>query len=686
MPLLTNFSSLLDTIVASSFNKSPAATVQARPVRVEPAAPSLDPKTAILIGIAAILALHFGYEIFMPFALALLLTFVLAPLVRLLGRVGLPRVPAVVAVVLLAMLLLSGIGAVVTTQMMELASSLPRYEYNLRSKIQNLRALETGDGVFSRALDVFRHLERDLSEADRRKSAAPTGVQPRTPEADPIPVRVVGDAESRWAAIVSIVQPLLAPLLTAGMVLVFTIFMLIEREDLRDRLIRLAGTGDLSRTTAAMDDAATRVSRYLLMQLVINISYGVLISIGLWLIGIPNPPLWGLLCAVLRFIPYLGPFLGAALPILVSIAVDAGFTPLLLTIALFVGVELFSNNVMEPWLYGQSTGLSPLAILVAAVFWTTLWGPVGLILATPLTVCFVVLGRHVPHLQFLDVLLGSEPALPVEARIYQRLLARDPQEAIDLAIGQAEGRSSGELYAEVLLPVLSLAEEDRQRGVVEPEALRVIGTAVIDIVDEMADLDQSEPQSAEPPAAVDASALLTGGDGAQPAPVVMERGAADFVAPEQAARQAQTIRVIAARHELDTAGAVMLAHMLSRNGLAATVVPPGEISPRHLAGLQRDAVRVVHLCYIAPSTLHHAHRTARRLRRHFRSGTQIIVSVWNARRELMATGVQLQDVDGVATSLQESVDLVLARFPELKVEKGNGERTADLVLTTQSTR
>ena len=240
--------------------------------------------------------------------------------------------------------------------------------------------------------------------------------------------------------------PLIAPFATAGLVVVLVIFMLLQREDLRDRVLRLVGGREVARATEAMDDAAKRISRYLLMQLIINVLYGIPVGIGLYFIGVPNPILWGCLATVLRFIPYLGPVIGALFPIALSFAVAPGWTLPLLTVALFVVLELFSNNVLEPWLYGASTGLSPVAVLVAAVFWTMLWGPLGLLMSTPLTVCLVVLGRHVPQLGFFDVLLGDEPALSPEVKFYQRLLARDPEEATELAEEYLEDGSLDKLY------------------------------------------------------------------------------------------------------------------------------------------------------------------------------------------------------------------------------------------------
>jgi predicted PurR-regulated permease PerM len=249
----------------------------------------------------------------------------------------------------------------------------------------------------------------------------------------PIPVEIAKPDMSPLQIVETVIGPLIAPLATAGIVIVFVIFILLYRHDLRDRFIRLASIGDINRTTQALEDAGSRVAKYLLTQVFLNLAYGIPIGIGLWLIGVPNPLLWGMLAVVLRFIPYIGPVLAATFPIALSIAVDPGWMMLLLTVSLFVVIELISNNIVEPWLYGAKTGLSPIAIIVSAIFWTWLWGPVGLLLSTPLTVCLFVLGRHVPQFVFLDVLLGSERVLTPEESLRQRLLALDPAEATENA-------------------------------------------------------------------------------------------------------------------------------------------------------------------------------------------------------------------------------------------------------------
>ena len=426
--------------------------------------------------------------------------------------------------------------------------------------------------------------------------------------------------------------PALAPFATAGMVLVLTIFMLLQREDLRDRLIRLAGSGDLSRTTEAMNDAGERVSRYLLMQCVVNVTYGIPIGVGLWLLGVPNPLLWGMLATVLRFIPFLGPVISASFPILLSFAVDTGWTLPLLCIGLFVAVELFSNNVVEPWLYGSATGLSSLAIIVAAVFWTTLWGPVGLLLATPLTVCLVVLGRHVPQLHFLEVMLGDRQVLPDEAKVYQRLLARDPVEAGELAEERLADSSLPEVGNGLLLPALSLAEQDRQRGRLTPDGQQAVAEGMATLLEELTE---------------GTTPAIGAGNGA---------GTGD---------RAPLVLCIGARNSLDEAAAGLLAHALRPHGVRADVIPCEKISPRAIASLGTTGVSAVALSYLNPSALPHARRVVRRLRLHFGPHVPILLCLWSAHPEADAPehATAMTAADRVATNLTSA----LGHMEELNV-------------------
>ena len=457
------------------------------------AAPQVSP-AAMAAGIVVVVgALYVGSDILIPLALAILLSFMLAPIVVRLRRFGLGRIPSVLAVVLLLFVALLGLGAIVASQVVHLAENLPKYEWNLRSKIRDLRIAIPSGGVVERTSEMLRDLGQELEEATApAEEEAQSGAEAEAPQ--PVPVQVQEPEAPPLQTLRELGGPLVAPIATAGLVVVFVVFMLLQRADLRDRVIRLLGARDVVRATEAMDDAAKRISRYLLMQLIINVLYGIPVGVGLYLLGVPNPILWGLLATILRFVPYLGPMIAALFPIALSFAVAPGWTLPLLTIALFVTLELFSNNVLEPWLYGSSTGLSPVAILVAAVFWTTLWGPVGLLLSTPLTVCLVVLGRHVPQLGFFHVLLGDEPALAPELKFYQRLLARDPEEAIELAEEYLDDEPLDKLYDMVIMPALGLAEQDRLRGSLDRATVQGIAEDTTGVIEDLASEQERPPR------------------------------------------------------------------------------------------------------------------------------------------------------------------------------------------------
>jgi GAF domain-containing protein len=401
----------------------------------------------------------------------------------------------------------------------------------------------------------------------------------------------------------SVVGPLLAPLATAGLVIVFVIFILLEQEDLRDRFIKLAGAGDLQKSTQALNDAAARVSRYLLMQLVVNLTYGVPIGLALYLIGVPNAVLWGLLAAVLRFVPYLGPFLAALFPIALAVAVDPGWSMLLWVVALFLVAELISNNVVEPWLYGSSTGLSSLAIIMAAIFWTTLWGPVGLFLATPLTVCLVVIGRYVPQLEFLGVLLGSDPVLAPEERLYQRLLAGNLEEAVEMAETYVDEQSSRAFYDHVAMPALRLAENDRQRSTTDTNYRRQVASTATCVVREIADHVREKAAQAAKKEGVPT--------------------------PDEAAAGAVRVLCIAGRTELDGAAAEMVAQALEERSIGARVLPPISVSEGALGQLDLAGIDVVCLSYLHPQPQVFARYICRRLRRRA-PHVKLVVCAWNA--------------------------------------------------------
>ena len=399
---------------------------------------------------------------------------------------------------------------------------------------------------------VINRVGREIEQEDSSVTVA------KDREPNPLPVEVI--SPTRPIEILSaIIIPLISPLATAGLIVVLVIFMLLQREDLRDRFIRLAGYGDVHRTTQALQDAGQRVGRYLLMQLLVNLIYSIPITVGLWLLGIPNALLWGLLALVLRFVPYIGPAIGMILPLFLALAVSPGWSLLLWTAALFAVMELIVNNVIEPWLYGSRTGLSPLAIIVAAVFWTWLWGPLGLVLSTPLTVCLSVLGRHVPQFEFLDVLFGDAPVLAQEARLYQRLLTNDPDEATDQAEEILEKEYLVTFYQNIGISALLLAERDRAREVLSDQQRQQVAASSLTLVSNLeaiakAEADEDDDED-DDGVASDVARLFNNDE---------TNVAAVF--PELPDGTGKSILCVGGRGDLDDAAAAMLAQVLAVQG------------------------------------------------------------------------------------------------------------------------
>ena len=434
----------------------------------------------ILIGVAVLL--YVGQEVFVPLALALLLTFTLAPIVSFLKKRRVPKILSVIIAVASAFLTIAAFSLVVASQVANLAENIPTYQRNIVSKVQTITNAGAGNGILDHLNKAVERVGAEMQ--DRAVESQDPSLDKNKP--DPLPVEIV-TRSNPIATLGNLIIPLISPFATAGLVIVLVIFMLLEREELRDRFIRLVGLGDLHKTTSALQDAGSRVGKYLLMQLVVNTLYAVPITLGLLLLGIPNAILWGLLTLVLRFVPYIGPVIGMVFPLFLALAIAPGWSLVAWVAALFIVVELVSNNVVEPWLYGSHTGLSSLAIIVSAIFWSWLWGPVGLMLSTPLTVCLVVLGRYVPQFGFLDVLLGNEPVLQPQEKLYQRLLAGDPNEATDNAEEFLEDEELITYYEKVGLPALALGETDRQRGVMSEEQLDLVARSTKTLVENLAD-------------------------------------------------------------------------------------------------------------------------------------------------------------------------------------------------------
>ena len=467
-----------------------------------PATPSYQTLTGLGVGVTVIAALYFGKDILLPITVAVLLSFVLSPLVGTLRRLRIPRVVAVVFSVGLALAIIGGVGALLGSQIVEVAGDLPLYQTTIEKKVDVLRKATLG-----RIAEVASRFRGTLGQAGQISPppASPAGEQAARPEQTPVPVEVRQPPPDPVALATRILTPVLHPLAAAAIIFIVAIFILLQQDDLRDRVIRLFGSRDLHRTTLAMDDAARRLSRFFLIQLGINATFGVIIAAGLYFIGLPSPLLWGIIAALMRFVPYIGSYVAAGIPILLAAAVDPSWSLTLWVAALFLLTEPIIGQLVEPMLYGRSTGLSPISVVISAIFWGWLWGPVGLILSTPLTLCLVVLGRHVKQLEFLNVLFGDRPALTRVENFYQRVLAGDPDEVQEHAEELLKEMSLSSYYDEVALKGLELAARDLARGVLTRPQVERIKEAVTTLVTELADYDDVDPGTA-PKASPDRSA------------------------------------------------------------------------------------------------------------------------------------------------------------------------------------
>ncbi len=447
----------------------------------ESSLPSVVSRTCTLVSFVVIVGtLYWFRDLFIPLALAVLLTFLLAPVATRLERLGVGRVVAAVCAVMLAIFVVGCVGYTFTGQLADLANKLPQYRATISKKLETIRHPEIGP--FSRATATISGL---LDEMEGRTAAvAPLPASRPAPPAQPA---------NTFDFVRTLLGQAISMLGTGAVVFVCVLFFLIDRNDIRDRLISLTGRQRFHTTTRALNDAGKRVSSYLLMQLVVNVTYGIPIALGLFLIGVPNAAFWGLLCAILRFVPYLGPILGAAFPIVLSFAVFEGWTQPLLTLGLFLVVEIISNNLIEPWLYASSTGLSKTAIILAAIFWAWLWGGIGLLLATPLTVCLAVMGRYIPQLGFLDVLLGTRSAMVPSDQFYQRLLAFREDEATTVAREFLKEHALVELCDLLLVPALIQIKAGLNEGVLEHRHLEF----ACDTIDEFMTEQTAEIQPPE---------------------------------------------------------------------------------------------------------------------------------------------------------------------------------------------
>jgi len=605
--------------------------MRTRITTVTPAA-ALTGIWGLLLLASVIAALYFGRTVLVPIALATLITFLLSRLVTRLER-WIGRIAAVLVTVIAMFAIFAAASWVIGRQVIDLADKLPEYQANITTKIRSLR-LPAG-GPLARLSSSMRALQKEVvapSPAPPTERAPDDSSAKTTlPAASPIPVRVVEGRNAIPQLMQETLGAILSPLGTAALVLLLVIFMLFKREDIRGRLIRLMGQGRISTTTRAMEDAGHRVSRYLSMQFLVNTSYGICVATGLHFIGVPNAALWGLLSGVLRFIPYVGAWAGALLPVLLSFAISTSwFTPLI-TIGLFVGLEAIVSNFVEPWVYGANTGVSPIALIISAVFWTWLWGPVGLVLSTPLTVCLAVMGRHVPRLEFLGILLSEDQALAPHEEFYHRILSFSTDSAEEFVTKYVETESLTALYDNVLIPAIGAVEIDAHRGSITAEQRTSALQRVHELIDDFSGSDASHNDAQEQKIELAGAASASG----------------------------SRVVCLPASAYCDELAGEMLAQLLRNQGFAAENVPARlkheELIDRAVE-LQPECICV---SVVPPTSIAQARHLASVIRERLKNVT-ILIGVWSARfdAEKLRERLRGAHVNDVAVSLEDAVQRV----------------------------
>ncbi len=598
----------------------------------------LSNEPILVLGLV-LLTLYFARDLFIPFAMALTLNFLLAPAVIQLERLRVPRVPSVVLVVLLATSFLLIVGWVVARQLIDVASDLPSYQQNIDEKLATIHAPTTGP--LGNALRGVKILAQDLSgtpapqplptpesgkSLTRRERELERQKEQTNP--NPAPVILVQPPISNRAYAQQLLRPILKPLGMLGMVIVFTIYMLIKREDLRNRLLLLAGMGRLNVMTQALNDAARRVSKYLLMNVLINASYGLVFGVGLFLLHVPNATLWGVILGLLRMVPYAGMAIGGALPIGFAFAVFPGWWPPFFVLLLFVVLEIAVSNFIEPWLYGSHTGISALALVTTAMVWTLLWGIPGLILSTPLTVCLIVMGRYVPQMSFLHILLGDEAQLTPEAHFYERLLALDQTEARRIADHFLEDHKLVALYDDVVLPALALAEQDRHKGFLDESRTAFLFQSATELI---AELSSYRSPSSETSSEEASEGSL---DTHKICPVVC----------------------ISSSDQADEIAATMLAQLLEHRGHKTIVLHSSTLTPEVLDRLAEEPSTTICISALPPFAFVHARELTSRIRERL-PDNRILIGLWGTSEDsdILHERFSMVRPDAVVVSLAQAV-------------------------------
>ncbi len=537
--------------------------------------------TAIAIFVGAGI-LHFGSKIFLPLAIAMLIAFALSPMASAMRRKGLPNVLAVLIAVTVAFLVVGGLLGVMGAQIGVVIENLPTFQSNIIGKLDALQADDGPPGVLGKFVEMMSRINDEVSSAF---GAGPVVATDGAAIGAPVTVAVV-ENQSVWKMLQDVIFPIISPVVTVGLIIVVVIFMLLEREELRDRFIRLTGANDLHRTTEMLEDAGSRVATYLLIQILVNVVYAVPIGLGLWFIGVPNPVLWALLTLVMRFVPYIGPIIAAAIPLFLAFAASPDWSLVLWTAALFIVVELITSNIIEPKLYGARTGLSPLAVIIAAIIWTWIWGPMGLILSTPLTVCLVVLGRYLPQFQVFDILFGDEPVLAAHAQLYQRLLTGETVDSVSRAEEALEDDFVAEYYQSVGIPALLLAQTDYDRGVLTQAQEERIARSARRFV-----------ASLEPVVAEERADSETG------------------VVAGHPDTEAFRVMVAGGRSNLDDVAAQMLGQALAAEGAEVTALPRAEVNSMALISAEGPPPKCLILTFLDPNPARASLLIVRRIKR-----------------------------------------------------------------------
>ena len=646
----------------------PAPDVRPPAAQPDPAR-TLDLLATTILVVLVIAILYLAREILVPVAIAILLSFVLAPLVKALRKLGIDKRIAVGIVVLSTFLLAVGLGAILAKQISDLAADAPKYQATVAAKARGLQDFAAHNPVLHKLNATIADVAKmsPSGQGDKPKprlSPAPkqadegelkTSDQPGVKA--PIPVEVVEPAPGVLTILQAAVGTAASPLATASFVAIFIVFILMQREDLRNRFIRLVGFGDLQRTTLAMNDAARRLSRYFLAQALLNTGFGAIVAAALAIIGVPSAILWGIVASFMRFIPYIGSIGAAIFPMTMAAAAGEGWTMVVETGLVFVILEAIVGQVVEPLVYGHNTGISPIAVVASATFWTWLWGPIGLVLATPLTVILVVMGRHVERLSFLDVILGDAPALTPVETFYQRMLVGDPSEIADHADDYLRRHTMLDYCERVAMRALLLAQADVRRGVLEKQRQSRIRDTMRDLVDDLAEQEPEEPKTIV--AAQDAALASLDGDIKQaPAPHI-----AQTPAIAEAWRRPKSVVCFAGRTPLDEAAARLLADLLGRRGIGAHVEPAESLMATEIADLAGAEIKLVILSFLdADLKISQARFAVRRLRRRV-PGVPIVSAFWMPETDAARAMGLCSDVrcDSCVSSLTEAIDLCVKR-------------------------